>query len=94
MQTAAAPEDPIEDAELHIDALVKQMQRLALENESLLRTMIHETVLQPPEKKAAGPQRGARRLEWIRLALKPLEGRLGPGERKRLIRCNGPVYRD
>jgi hypothetical protein len=72
------------DAEAHIDTLVKQMQRLALENETLLRTMIHETVLQPPGKEDE-PQRGARRLEWIKLALKPLEGRLGSSERKRLV---------
>jgi AcrR family transcriptional regulator len=101
IQTAAASGDPEADAELHIDALVKQMQRLALDNEKLLRTMIHETVLQTPGKED-GPQRGARRLEWIKLALKPLEARIGSSERKRLVNaialCTGIeallVFRD
>ncbi|MBX4299180.1 hypothetical protein K4H04_25830, partial [Mycobacterium tuberculosis] len=44
----------------------------------------HETVLQP-DVQQAGPQRGARRLEWIKLALKPLANQLAPGERKRLM---------
>ena len=82
--TLAGEDDPLENAELRIEALVKAMQRLAIDNEMLLRTMIHETVMQP-ETEQVGPQRGARRLEWIRLALKPLANRLEPGERKRLV---------
>jgi hypothetical protein len=34
-------------ASTRVDALVERMQRLALENEPLLRTMIRETVLGP-----------------------------------------------
>jgi AcrR family transcriptional regulator len=76
--------DAFENAELRVEALVKEMQRLAIDNEMLLRTMIRETVMQP-EVQHVGPQRGARRLEWIRLALKPLAHQLAPGKRKRLV---------
>jgi len=82
--TLPTGEDPLENAELRIETLVKEMQRLAIDNEMLLRTMIHETVMQP-DVQQVGPQRGARRLEWIKLALKPLAHRLAPGERKRLL---------
>jgi AcrR family transcriptional regulator len=84
LATLPAGDDPVENAEVRIEALVKEMQRLAIDNEMLLRTMIHETVMQP-DVQHAGPQRGARRLEWIKLALKPLANRLGSGERKRLV---------
>lgn len=82
--TLPTGDDPLENAELRIETLVKEMQRLAIDNEMLLRTMIHETVLQA-DVPQAGPQRGARRLEWIKLALKPLANQLAPGERKRLM---------
>jgi AcrR family transcriptional regulator len=84
IRATPTPGDSVEDAALHIETLVKQMQRLAIENEMLLRTMIHETVLQPDTQKT-GPQRGARRLEWIRLALKPLGDQLESSDRKRLV---------
>src|SRR6201991_4577394 len=42
--------------EARVDALVEQMQRLALANEALLRTMIHETVLHASDDKQ--PPRG------------------------------------
>lgn len=82
--TLPVGEDPGENAELRIETLVKEMQRLAIDNEMLLRTMIHETVMQP-DTEQTGPQRGARRLEWIKLALKPLANRLPSAERKRLM---------
>jgi AcrR family transcriptional regulator len=66
-----------------IDALVESMQRLALENESLLRTMIHETVLTPAP--GAAPRRGSRRLEWIESAIAPLQRRLAPADYKRVV---------
>lgn len=69
--------------EARVDALVESMQRLALENELLLRTMIHETVLTP----AAGntQRRGSRRLEWIESAVEPLRQRLAPTDYKRVV---------
>jgi AcrR family transcriptional regulator len=66
-----------------VDALVESMQRLALENESLLRTMIHETVLTPAQGNA--PRRGSRRLEWIESAIEPLRQRLAPADYKRVV---------
>lgn len=71
------------DAEARIDALVSSMQQLALENESLLRTVIHETILEPAS--SARPRRGTRRVEWIQAALSPLRARLGEAAHARLV---------
>lgn len=68
--------------EARVDALVEQMQRLALANEALLRTMIHETVLHSPTD--TQPPRGTRRVEWIDAAIQPLRSRLGPASYARL----------
>ena len=68
--------------EARVDALVEQMQRLALANEALLRTMIHETVLHSPTD--TQPPRGTRRVEWIDAAIQPLRSRLGPAAYARL----------
>ena len=68
--------------EARVDALVEQMQRLALANEALLRTMIHETVLHAPTD--TQPPRGTRRVEWIDAAIQPLRGRLSPASYARL----------
>src|ERR1700754_2157454 len=69
--------------EARVDALVEQMQRLALANEALLRTMIHETVLHASDDKQ--PPRGTRRVEWIEAAVHPLRARLGPAAYSRLV---------
>ena len=69
--------------EARVDALVAQMQHLALANESLLRTMIHETVLHSP--KDTQPPRGTRRVEWIEAAVEPLRARLSPAAYARLV---------
>ena len=69
--------------EARVDALVEQMQRLALANEPLLRTMIHETVLHSPSD--TQPPRGTRRVEWIESAIQPLRARLGPAAYARLV---------
>jgi AcrR family transcriptional regulator len=69
--------------EARVDALVAQMQQLALANEALLRTMIHETVLHSPDDKQ--PPRGTRRVEWIDTAVQPLRARLGPAAYSRLV---------
>lgn len=68
--------------EARVDTLVQQMQSLALANESLLRTMIHETVLHAPDDSAP---RGSRRVEWIEAAVEPLRARLKPAAYARLV---------
>lgn len=68
--------------EARVDALVEQMQRLAIANEALLRTMIHETVLHSPTD--TQPPRGTRRVEWIDAAIQPLRSRLSPASYARL----------
>src|ERR1700744_753964 len=57
-----------------VAALVRNMMQLAFENETLLRTMIHQTVLERNPAKA--PRRGTRRMDWIETALRPLRPRL------------------
>jgi AcrR family transcriptional regulator len=80
---AATPPDSAADSlELRVDALVSQMQKLTIENESLLRTMIHETVLQQPFTEGS---RGGRRIEWIELAIKPMRAQLGSAAYARLV---------
>lgn len=76
--------ESVDDVELRIETLVKQMQRLAVDNEALLRTMIHETVL-TSSSRGAERQRGGRRLEWIHSALKPLDNQLERGNYNRLV---------
>jgi AcrR family transcriptional regulator len=80
----AAPSGTTSGAiEARVDALVAQMQRLALANEPLLRTMIHETVLHSPSD--TQPPRGTRRVEWIETAIEPLRARLGSAAYARLV---------
>jgi hypothetical protein len=56
---------------------------LAFENESLLRTMIQQTVL---EKGTADvPRRGTRRIDWIEAAIAPLRSRLSKAHYGRLV---------
>jgi len=71
------------DIEARVDMLVENMQRLAIENESLLRTMIHQTVLERPV--SGQPRRGTRRIDWIESTLKPLRSRLGGAAYARLV---------
>ena len=80
---AAAPQGlDLADAAARVSALIATMQRLAIDNEALLRTMIHETVLRGSN---AERPRGARRLEWIELAIKPLRAELGASAYQRLL---------
>jgi AcrR family transcriptional regulator len=71
-----------DDVGARVTALVGEMQRLAIANESLLRTMIHQTVLQTPDP--ATPRRGTRRLEWIASALEPVRASLDRARYARL----------
>lgn len=81
---AAAPEGLTEvDVEKRLDTLVQSMQELTVRNEHLLRTMIHQTVL---EKAAPGARlRGSRRVDWIELAVGSLKPRLGKAAYARLV---------
>lgn len=76
------------DVEARLDRAVKAMQRNAVQNEALLRTMIRLTV-GPFERDDAAPQapprRGSRRIEWIELALAPAKKRLGKRRYARLV---------
>jgi hypothetical protein len=80
---ASAPGTSVGGIEARVDALVENMQRMAIENETLLRTMIHETVLAIPSD--AEPRRGTRRLDWIESAIEPLRERLGNADYMRLV---------
>jgi AcrR family transcriptional regulator len=80
--SGAAPGADTDDVESRVDAMVGAMQRLAIEHESLLRTIIHETVL---HQGSAEVRRGGRRVEWIEMAVKPLRARLGQSRYTRLI---------
>lgn len=65
-----------------LSALIEQMQSMAIRNESLLRTMIHQTVL---ERSLVLPRRGTRRIDWIEAALKPLTNRVTAKQYARLV---------
>ena len=71
------------DIEARVDALARNMQRLAVEHEALLRTMVRLTVSRPRD--GQGPPRGGRRLEWIDDAVRPLRRRIGPARYTRLV---------
>jgi AcrR family transcriptional regulator len=71
------------DVNLRVSALIYQMQSMAIRNESLLRTMIHQTVLE--RSAAATPRRGTRRIDWIEAALNPLAKRIAAKAYTRLV---------
>jgi AcrR family transcriptional regulator len=71
------------DVELRLSVLIDQMQAMAIRNESLLRTMIHQTVLE--RSPASAPRRGTRRIDWIKAALKPLHKRISAKAHVRLV---------
>jgi AcrR family transcriptional regulator len=74
LQAAPVGPEP-RDVEARVTTMIEGMQSMALQNEALLRTMIHQTVL---ERSPAGqPRRGTRRIDWIELAVQPLRERLG-----------------
>jgi AcrR family transcriptional regulator len=69
--------------EARVDALVRNMMLLAFENETLLRTMIHQTVVEKAATDA--PRRGTRRVEWIEAAISPVKARLSKAKYARLV---------
>ncbi len=76
-----------EPIEARLDRTVRAIQRNAVENEALLRTMIRLTVGPfPPSEDAEGPRRrGYRRIEWVELALAPVKSQLGARRHARLV---------
>jgi AcrR family transcriptional regulator len=71
------------DLEARVDALVRSMQQLTAAHESLLRTLVHLTVL--PPQSSERPRRGVRRLEWIAMALEPARPGLPRAAYERLV---------
>jgi AcrR family transcriptional regulator len=69
--------------EARLDALVRNMMKLAFENEALLRTMIQQTILEKPSNEV--PRRGTRRVDWIEAALSPLKSQLSKFNYARLV---------
>ncbi len=92
--SAALPDDavgadgkPLDDvalAEARLEAAVKVMHRLTLENEPLLRTMIRLTAGGAAGQEAPRP-RGYRRVEWLTSAVLPVKSRLGAARFERLV---------
>ncbi|HEY5087007.1 MAG TPA: helix-turn-helix domain-containing protein [Gemmatimonadaceae bacterium] len=77
-----------DDVEARLDRTVLALQRGAVANEQLLRTMIRLTVSRPsptaPTERAE-PRRGYRRIDWIELALEPVRKQLGKKCFERLV---------
>ena len=73
-----------------LDAAIAAMQRIAIENDAVLRTIVRLSL----EKRLGGqqtgnpkflPVRGARRVEWIEVALAPARPLLTPQRFQRLV---------
>jgi AcrR family transcriptional regulator len=71
------------DIEARLGSVIDNMQTLAIRHESLLRTMIHQTVLERPP--GGHPRRGTRRIDWLESAVEPLRTRLGAKVYNRLV---------
>lgn len=89
----------LEGMETRIATFTRTMQKLTIEHEQILRTVIHTTILEPAHN---CPKRGTRRLDWIEQAVEPLRSRLPRAAYRRLVSslalCVGPeaiiVFRD
>jgi AcrR family transcriptional regulator len=78
----------LDDVEARLDRAVQALQRSAVDNEQLLRTMIRLTVSTPNGGARGGSpirKRGYRRIEWIELALAPVKKKLGARRYDRLV---------
>jgi AcrR family transcriptional regulator len=74
--------------EARLDRTVLALQRGAVANEQLLRTMIRLTVTNPPANEGGErsvPRRGYRRVDWIELALEPVRKQLGTRRFRKLV---------
>ncbi len=74
--------DDVAQAAARLDAAVRVLHRLTLENEPLLRTMIRLTTGQVGRTR---PARGYRRIDWLTSAVEPVKARLGPARFERLV---------
>ena len=89
--SAASPDEgPHQTVGERLDRTARALQRNAVANEALLRTMIRLTVgpftAPVDEETAAAPlRRGYRRIEWIELALAPAKAALGKRRHRRLV---------
>jgi AcrR family transcriptional regulator len=83
MLAAVPPGHNPGDLELRLGELIVRMQAMAVRHEALLRTMIHETVLE--RAPASRPRRGTRRIDWIKSAIGPLRGQVGDAAYERLV---------
>ncbi|HEY8309758.1 MAG TPA: hypothetical protein VIG47_04345, partial [Gemmatimonadaceae bacterium] len=80
--------DDTDDVEDRLDRAIRALQRGAVTNEALLRTMIRLTVVPPDGGQGTNPsplRRGYRRIEWIELALAPVRSQLGKRRFERLV---------
>lgn len=77
---AGPADEPVLD---RVDRLVDALQRMTLQNETLLRQMIRFTIDRDPIEPGVAP-RPSRRLEYVERALAPLQGRLAEDELDRL----------
>ena len=78
------------DPEVALDNLVRAVQRSAVTNEKLLRTMVrlsleNRLAVQSEKRSGSIALRGSRRVSWIRLALTPTKPRLSKGKFERLV---------
>ncbi|HUR00828.1 MAG TPA: TetR/AcrR family transcriptional regulator [Gemmatimonadaceae bacterium] len=81
--------DQDDDPEERLDRAVRVIQRAAVENEAMLRTMVRLTVAAPAGSTDSTPsgvrRRGYRRIEWIELALEPVKKQLSRRRFDRLV---------
>jgi AcrR family transcriptional regulator len=78
----------VADVAARLDRAVQALQRSAVANEQLLRTLIRLTVSTPAAESSGDapiPKRGYRRIEWIVLALEPLRKQVGKRRYERLV---------
>jgi AcrR family transcriptional regulator len=81
---AIEPAEQADDVSVRLDAMVRATQRSTLANESLLRKMIRLTAERRTDEPYPAPTRGYRRVEWIEMALSPLQGRIDESSLERL----------
>jgi AcrR family transcriptional regulator len=81
---AIEPAEQADDVNVRLDAMVRATQRSTLANESLLRKMIRLTAERSTNEPNPAPIRGYRRVEWIEMALSPLQGRIDESSLERL----------
>ena len=81
---AIEPAEQADDVSVRLEAMVRATQHSTLANESLLRKMIRLTAERSTEEPRPAPTRGYRRVEWIEMALSPLQGQIDESSLERL----------